>query len=198
MSTILQNLAAASIEVIIFGFALGLVYRVWGGVFRLPKRHTVQPFQSGVVMRGQTADRVLPAGRHWIWPKETLFLCDMRCKPFQFAGLEALSSDQMVFRISINGEYQVSSPVAFVSANSDAFGAFYLDIRQAIYSGLREQHSSSLSRTHTAIAEQITALVANRSAQLGVGLQKLDVYELMPLGRVQISLESESIELPIQ
>lgn len=174
-----------TVEVFLAAMALGLIYRVWGGVFPVPKKHKVLPFQRGVVLNGEEVERVVGPGSLWITPKRTLIACDMRPKPFQLAGLELVAADGVVMRISLGVEYQIVDPSSFVTRSSDPYAAFYVELRQAIHVAAREKNSRSLMNEQNLFIARIKELVASRSTQLGIALTQLDIWEVVSLGWVQ-------------
>jgi hypothetical protein len=66
-------------------------------------------------------------------------LCDMRPKPFQVLSQELLTVDGMGLRMSLGGEQRIIDPALFVTESSDAFGAFYLEIRSTAYGSWRAE-----------------------------------------------------------
>jgi len=198
VSTPLEIVAGVSVEVILSAMALGLLYRIWGGVFRVPKKHTIFPFQRGVLLNGEDVEKVLRPGSHWIRPKQTLVICDMRPKPFQAAGLEMLAADGMGMRISLGGEYQIDDPTSFVTHSSDAFGAFYVEVRQTLYVVVREQSSNVLVNTQDRLVSRVRELLLPRGKQLGIQMTQLDLWEVVPLGWIRQPPELDSAMPPIQ
>jgi len=134
---------------VIAAIALGVIYRLWGQIFSVPRRHVVLPFQKGVVMRGGSVDKILEPGSHWLKPKQILMPCDMRPKPFQVPTHALLTADGMTVRISLGGEYRVVDPAAFIHESSDSFGAMYIEIKQALHSAVGELEANALSRGHS-------------------------------------------------
>ncbi len=195
MSTPLEIAAGVTVELVVAAVAIGVLYRVWGGLFAVPKKVKVLSFQRGVVLKGEEVEKVVGPGSYWITPKRTLVLCDMRPKPFQLAGLELLSADGMGMRISFGVEYQITDAAAFVTQSSDAYAAFYIDLRQAIHVAVREQSSKSLMKDAEPLTSRIREKVLARSSHLGVGLSKLDVWETMTLG---IQRDSSGLDFDTQ
>ena len=61
----------------------------------------------------------------------------------------------MAIRVSRGGEWRISDPIAFVIPSTDAFGAFYLEIRQALHTAIREVDSVTFLRGHSAVINRV-------------------------------------------
>jgi regulator of protease activity HflC (stomatin/prohibitin superfamily) len=103
MAKIAELIAVAAVELFLLAIALGVLYRIWGAVFPLPKRQVVSAFQKGVVLRGGAVERVLAPGNYLITPRRTLVLCDVRPKPFQVPAQELLTAEGAGIRVSLGG-----------------------------------------------------------------------------------------------
>jgi regulator of protease activity HflC (stomatin/prohibitin superfamily) len=184
MATPAEIAAGITVEVFFAALALGLLYRVWGKVFPLPKRAVILAFQRGVILRNGTVEKVLGPGTYWLMPSRTPVLCDMRAKPFQVAGQEAITSDGMGVRLSLGGEYRIADPAVFLTESTDAFSALFLEVRQALHRAVGESHKDFVLTDRQGLVPRIKELIAPRSAQLGVEVSLLDVWEAVPLGWV--------------
>ncbi len=182
MSSPAEVAAGVTVEIFLAALAIGLLYRVWGNVFAVPRRQTVSPFQKGVTLREGKVEKVLEPGSYWITPKQVLLICDMRPKPFQIPGQEMTTSDGMGLRINLGGEYRIADPALFLAESSDAFGTFYLDIRQALHSAIKEFDSAAILSGQALLTSRVKELLVPRAAQLGITLTKLESWEAAPLG----------------
>jgi regulator of protease activity HflC (stomatin/prohibitin superfamily) len=178
----LEVAVGVAVEVVIVGVALGVLYRLWGKVFAVPLRHKVLAFQRGVVLRDGRVEKVIGAGTYWITPKRTLLVCDMRAKPFQVQGQEMLTQDGMGVRMSLGGEYRVTDPEAFVTASSDAFGTFYLELRQTLRASVAELNGEIVLNENALVIARMRELLTPKAAQLGIEMIQLEVLELVPMG----------------
>ena len=140
------------------------------------------PFQRGVVLKNEQLDKLLSPGSHWISPKRTLLLCDMRSKPFQIPAQEMLTADGMGVRMSLGGEYRITNPVFFIVESSDSFGAFYLEMRQALHLAVKELNSETIFGGQTLLSARIKELVVPRGTQLGIEITQLEIWEAVPIG----------------
>jgi regulator of protease activity HflC (stomatin/prohibitin superfamily) len=161
---------------------VGLIYRVWSWFLPVPKRQLVRPFQSGVVLRDGGVEKVLTPGSYWITPKRALLLCDMRPTPFQVPAQELLTTDGLAVKISLGGEYRITDPAAFLTRNSDSFGAFYLEVRQALHAAVRELDGKSFLGEQSLLATRVKELVIPAASQLGLELTRLELFESAPIG----------------
>lgn len=182
MATPGEIAAGAAVEVFLVTIAIAVLYRVWGWFFQVPKRQIVQAFRRGVVLRESKVEKVLEPGAYWITPQRRLVLCDVRPTPFQVSAQELLTADSMGVRISLAGEYRVISPALFVSESSDAFAAFYLELRQALRVAAGEMSSHGFFNGQAQLTARMKELLLPRETQLGVEMTKLDVFEAVPIG----------------
>jgi regulator of protease activity HflC (stomatin/prohibitin superfamily) len=171
-----------TVELFLAALAIGLLYRVWGKIFAVPKRQAVLAFQQGVVLKGGQVEKVLTPGTYWITPKRTLVICDMRPKPFQISAQELLTADAMGVRMSLGGEYRITNPALFVAESSDAFGAFYLELRQALHMAVKELDNETIFNGQAPLTARIKELLVPRAAQLGIEMTQLDIWEAVPIG----------------
>jgi regulator of protease activity HflC (stomatin/prohibitin superfamily) len=174
--------AGVTVELFLAALAIGLLYRVWGKIFGVPRRQSVLAFQQGVVLREGQVEKVLNPGAYWITPKRTLVICDMRPKPFQIPAQEMLTADGMGVRMSLSGEYRISDAALFLAESSDAFAALYLEIRQALHIAVKESDSNAILRGQAPLTSRIKELMVPRATQLGVEMTKLEIWEAVPIG----------------
>jgi regulator of protease activity HflC (stomatin/prohibitin superfamily) len=185
MSSPAEVAVGVTVELFLAALAVGLLYRVWGKIFRVPQRQTVLAFQQGVVLREGRVEKVLTPGTYWITPKRTLVICDMRSKPFQISAQEMLSADGMGVRMSLSGEYRISDSSLYLAESSDAFGAFYLEIRQAVHRAVKESDNEAIFGEQSLLTSRIKELLIPRATQLGIEMTKLEIWEAVPLGQLR-------------
>jgi hypothetical protein len=195
MADLTDIVIGTSAEVFMAVVAAGAIYRIWGRALGLPQRNKVLPFQRGVLMKGEEPDRVLEAGSYWVSPKRTIFLCDMRPKPFHASGLEALSADGRWMRISLKGETTVSDPARYVTV-SEPRATFYGDVRQAVHEAVGKERSGFLVGDRTALAASLELAFASYAEPLGLKVSKLEVWESMALGWHQVDASPDA-DLPL-
>lgn len=138
------------------------------------------------MLQGGQLEKVLIPGAYWITPKQTLLLCDVRPTPFQVSAqvsaLELLTSDGMGVRMSLGGEYRITNPTPFLVESSDAFGASYLEMRQALHSAVGELNSNSFLSGQALVTARVKELLVPRPAQPGIEMTQLEVREAVPVG----------------
>jgi regulator of protease activity HflC (stomatin/prohibitin superfamily) len=171
-----------AVELVIFGIAGGVLFRLYGAIFSAPKLQTVVAFQVGVILLKGSVERIVEPGRYWISPKRTLVLCDMRPRPFQLAAQDLLTIDMLLVRISVSGEYQITDPARFVTASTNGFDALFLDLKQALRVAVAEAEAETLFRGESPMTPRVRELLVPRSAHLGLEVTKLEVWEALPLG----------------
>jgi len=185
MSNTAEVVAGVAVEIAFVAVAAGLLVRLWGRFFAVPQKQKVLAYQRGVVLRGDRTDKVVEPGVHWITPKQTLVLCDMRARPFQVASQELIASDGMAVRISLGGEQRIVDPAAFVRESSDGYGTFYLELRQAIRVAVGEHIGDAILGGSASLPARIRELLEPKAVHLGLEIASLDVSEAVPLGWVR-------------
>lgn len=182
MATPVEIAVGAAVEVFFIAIATAIIYRVWGWFFAVPKRHYVQTFQVGVVVRDGRVEKVLDPGAYWVTPKRRLLLVDVRPTPFQVPAQELLTTDGMAVRISLGGEYRVTSPSSFVTESSDAFGTFFLELRSALRVAIGEINSQNFQGSLAFVPTRLKELLIPRATQLGIEMTQIEIYEAVPIG----------------
>lgn len=185
MASSLEVAVGVAVEVVIIAIAGGVLYSIWGKVFGAPQRRVILPFQRGVILQAGHVEKTLEPGAHWISNKRTLLLCDMRATPFQVPVAELLTADGMSVRVSLAGEYRIANPSSFVTESSDAFAAFYLEVRQAVYAAVKELSGEMFIKEQSTITSRVKELLIPRASQLGIEIVHLEVLEGVPLGWVR-------------
>jgi hypothetical protein len=199
-----NNMADSPIEVVIgvlveafiAATALGVVYRLWGRTLGIPQSNKVLPLQRGVLMREDQVQRVLEPGSHWVSPKSTIYLCDMRPKPFQVTGLEVLTADNCWLRISLKGETAISDPERYITASGDSRGTFYGDIRQGLHEFVARKSSEFITGDRDSFTSSFGVSLIKYAEPLGLNITRLEVWETMVLGWRQYPAEPNS-ETPL-
>jgi hypothetical protein len=197
MASVTDVLMGAAVEISLAAIVLGVVYRVLGsplGVFKLNK---IQPFQRGVLMKGEVVDRVLEPGTHWIWSRRTIFLCDTRPKAFQLNLQDVRCADGLWIRVSLRGVTRVVDAVRYVTASADSLSTLYVELRRLINEAVQMQATPLRLEDTAALTASLRELLDNEASRLGMTVVSLDVWELIPLYSQQTE-EDEIQQLPVQ
>jgi hypothetical protein len=62
------------------------------------------------------------------------------------------------------------------------FATFYLELRQALHSAVRESNSAVLLKESFSLTVRIKELLIPRASQLGIELTQLELWEAVPIG----------------
>jgi regulator of protease activity HflC (stomatin/prohibitin superfamily) len=188
-------LVGAAVEISVGAILVGVIYRVMGsplGIFKLTK---IQPFQRGVLMKGEAVDRVLEPGSHWIWSRRTVFLFDTRPKPFQLNSQDIQVSADTWVRVSLNGATKILDPARFVTASSDSLSTLYTSLRRLLTEAAKAQPLRWGADDGSMLAARIRQLLQHEAETLGLTVTALDVWEIVPLYPKQAH---DDQELPVQ
>lgn len=189
-------LVGVTVETAFAAIVLGVVYRLWGGTLGLPKLNKIQPFQRGVLVKGEIVDRVLEPGTHWISPKRTIFLCDTRPKPFQLNSQDVQVSSDAWIRVSMNGATRIVDPARYVTASTDSLTTFYTSLRRLLTEAAKAQSFHWQADGGTMLAARMQELLEHEAEGLGLTVTSLNIWEILPLYRGTGDIETE--ELPVQ
>jgi regulator of protease activity HflC (stomatin/prohibitin superfamily) len=195
MSSGTDLLVGVTVETAFAAIFLGLIYRFWGSALGLPKPNKIQPFQRGVLMKGETVDRVLEPGTHWVSPKRTIFLCDTRPKPFQLNSQDVQVSSDAWVRVSMSGATRIVDPARYVTASADSLATFYTSLRRLLTEAAQAQTFHWRSEDGDMLAERMQKLLEREAEGLGLTVTSLDVWEVLPLYPQRAR---ETPELPVQ
>lgn len=174
--------AGITVELVILGVGLALIYRIAGKVIALPRRLVVPAFQAGVVFADGKPEREVGPGSYWLMPRRTIHICDTRPTPFQLPSQEFLTHDHMGVRITLTGEYRISNPTAFLTASSNSTATFLIELKQALRTAVSELAGQTFLATQHALPTRIRELLAPRATALGITLTLVDLAEAIPLG----------------
>ena len=73
-------------------------------------------------------------------------------------------------------------PASFVTESSDAFGAFYLELRQVLRVAVGELNSSGFLSGQALLTSRTKELLVPKAVQLGIEMTQLEIYECVPVG----------------
>jgi regulator of protease activity HflC (stomatin/prohibitin superfamily) len=180
----LDTIVGFGVEIIVCALAGFALQRLLGKASFMPQRLRLMPFNRGVVLYGDTVERVVEPGYRWLKAGRTLAPVDIRKKPFQVPTRELVTGDNGAVRISFGGEYQVSDPAAYITQSSEPFGALFVALERVIPSALTEFDTETVTTTPTLVTERIRELIEPRAAQLGMQITELEVSNVVALGWV--------------
>jgi regulator of protease activity HflC (stomatin/prohibitin superfamily) len=197
MADVAEILIGAVIETAVAVFIGGIIYRSLGNTLGLPSPNKVLPFQRGVLMKGEEVERILGPGRHWISPKRTFFLCDVRPKPFQLNSQDIQCADGRWVRVSMRGETRIVDAARYVTASSDSLTSLYVELRRLLSKAARLQSSHIRAGDAETLTATLRKLLDQEAVRFGIAIVTLDIWELFPLYS-QSTDQDEFQELPVQ
>jgi regulator of protease activity HflC (stomatin/prohibitin superfamily) len=182
-----EIMIGVAVEVAIFALFAGVIYRFFSGRFLIPKREIVLPNQRGVLVERERIIRVAEPGVCWVRPKQRIILCDMRSRPLQLAGIEVVSSDNGIVRVTLVAEYRIVDAAIYYTRSANANDALFLQVRRALVEAARCQASASLTAGPRAFAATIGQEATPDVAKLGFEIVDLQIVEAISLGWVRQS-----------
>jgi regulator of protease activity HflC (stomatin/prohibitin superfamily) len=190
MASAPDMIAGFAFEAVLFGLAGLVVQRLCRNVSFLPQRIKLLPFNRGVLLKGETVEKVVEPGSQWILPGRTLVPVDIRPKPFQVPTRELITEDHGVLRVAFGGEYKVIDPASYVKESSDPFGAVFVAMEKVISAAASEFDVETLLASPSMLAERVEELIEPRAAQLGIRIVSLEVSSVISIGWVLNPTES--------
>jgi|GEM_PF-2444313 len=180
-----EIMTGVAVEVAIFALFAGVIYRFFSGRFLIPKREIVLPNQRGVLVEGDRIVRVAVPGVCWVRPKQRIILCDMRSRPLQLAGIDVVSSDNGIVRLTLVAEYRIADAAIYYTRSANANDALFLQMRRALVETARIQTSASITVAPKAFAVTIGDAATPDVAKLGFEIVDLQIVEAISLGWVR-------------
>jgi hypothetical protein len=180
VTTFIEYLAGAAVEVVIIGVAGGILYRVWRGASFLPQRRTLVSFNRGVILEGERVVRVIDSGSCWITSKQSLVPVDIRARPFQTERRGLATGDKRTIVTYLHGEYKVIDPAIFILASTDGHAAFRMAMEREVGRAAAELTRDEILESTSVLAERVKERIEPRVAELGIGITHLEVADLLP------------------
>ncbi len=189
MSTVLEDVAGAAVEVVISGIAALVLYRLSKHASFLPQRKLLLPFNRGVLLDGERVVKVVEPGRYWVKSKQTLVAVDVRSRPFQMESRDLLTADGQGLRVRFNGSYKVIDPALYLSESNDGKAALYLSLEREIGHAIGELNRSDVLTGLVSPVDRVKERIEPRAAQLGMTVTHLEVSDLLPISWMQQPFE---------
>jgi regulator of protease activity HflC (stomatin/prohibitin superfamily) len=184
------------VELSILSFAVAVLYRLMAGKFLFPKRESVLPYQSGVIVKGDQVMRIVSPGPCWIRPRERLVLCDIRPRPLELSNFEVFTNDGAIIRLNLSAEYKVSNPATFMVASTHAADALVSQMRRAIVSSARAIDSATLISAPDVLASRIANAMLEPATKFGFTVSSVQVWDAY-IARGASGTTAESVDTVI-
>jgi len=191
VANIADTIAGILAELFVAVVALSVMYRLLAGRFLIPKREIVPPFHNGVIYRGDQPVRVCKSGPCWLRAGQRIVTSDMRPRPLQILNNDVIGSDNVIVRLSLDGEYHVMDPIQYLSANTKSADALYVLLRKVLSSSAREQQSLKIISASSVLCERAIKLIEPQAEKLGLELTRCEIWEAVPMGRVRSNSEND-------
>jgi hypothetical protein len=182
MESASEILTGIAVEVGLLIVVLGTVFRLLSGKFLVPSRMVILPNQRGVIVQGDRVLRVADPGTCWVRPKQRVVLCDMRIRSLNMVGVEILSSDSGIVRLSIGGEYKISDPILYYTVSTQANDALYVQVRRLILLVAKQMTSANIVAVPELVAARLREAAETEAANLGLEITSLQIWEATSLG----------------
>jgi regulator of protease activity HflC (stomatin/prohibitin superfamily) len=150
------------------------------------RRAVIHESHVGLLYRHGRFERLLGPGGHWlIGPGHEVVPVDLRRRLLVVSGQEVLTSDTVQVRASAVVAYRVAdAPRAL-----HEFDSYETELRVATQLALRtaagEHPLDDLLEQRLGLRERLTALVADRAAELGLALHSVELRDLMLPGSIK-------------
>jgi hypothetical protein len=177
-----EILTGIAVEVGLFVLVLGTVFRLLSGKFLVPSRMVILPNQRGVIVQGDRVVRVAEPGTCWVRPNQRVVLCDMRIRSLHLVGIEIISSDSGIVRLSISGEFKIADPIVYYSISAQANDTLYVQVRRCIPVIARQMTSANIVAVPELVATRLREAAASEAANLGLEITTLQIWEATSLG----------------
>ena len=189
-----QDIVTSILVTFSFAVLIGIVvFRFFGKYLPVPRRLRVPPFQVGVFLlqekSGETRpERTVPPGTYWVTPRRNILTCDTRPTSYKLAPEDFLTADNFGLRIGLTGKYRITGPADFLTASSNATGAFFLELTAAIRAATLELSGHNLTFARANLPTRLLQLIAPATAQYGITLELIEITDFVPLGWLKATL----------
>jgi regulator of protease activity HflC (stomatin/prohibitin superfamily) len=182
LDSVPEIVAGVSVDGILLGICLGLIYRFFSGKFLIPAKHFVLPNQNGVIVQGEQVLRVAQPGRCWVRPKQRIILCDMRPRHLQMVAVELICKDNGIVRLSLSAEYCIADAANYYSGSTNAGDAIFVALRRCIFTVSRQQQSATIVSVPEAFGAIVRDVFAPETSKLGLKITSLNIWEALHVG----------------
>jgi regulator of protease activity HflC (stomatin/prohibitin superfamily) len=182
MESTSEILTGIAVELGLLVLVLGTVFRLLSGKFFVPSRMVILPNQRGVIVQGDRIIRVAEPGTCWVRPNQRVVLCDMRIRSLNMVGVEILSSDSGIVRLSISGKFRIADPSVYYTISTQANDALYVEVRKSILIVAKEMTSAHIVAVPELVATRLLEAVSPEAAKLGFEIKSIQIWESTSLG----------------
>ena len=142
-------------------------------------KHTLMPWERGVVFRhGELVD-VLGPGRHRLSRRHDVRRLDVRPRSHTPAWQDVPTSDGVLVRVTLVLAWSIADPAVFVQAAAVPEAELHLAVQIALRAAVLTRAHDEVDPARDAIAAETLAAVTPRAAALGVELRELAVRDVV-------------------
>jgi len=109
----------------------------------------------------------------------------MRSRHLQLAGIEVVSRDNGIVRVTLVAEYLIADAAIYYTRSTNANDAVFLQMRRALVETARRQASASITAAPKAFAAMISEASTPDVTKLGFEIVDLQMVEAISLGWVR-------------
>lgn len=142
-------------------------------------KHTLMPWERGVVFRRGALLRVIGPGRHRLRWRDVVRRVDVRPRSHTPACQEVPTADGVLLRVTVALSWEVADPAAFVVAAASPLDELHLAVQLALRAAVVTRAHDQVAAEREAIAAELLAGMRGRAAELGIQLREVAVRDVV-------------------
>jgi regulator of protease activity HflC (stomatin/prohibitin superfamily) len=157
---------------------------------------TVFEYERGLLYSAGVFSRVLPPGRHRIWPlsRQQVKVVDIRQATLNVSSQKTFSADPLPVTVSLGVDYQIADPALAVHQSQSPLGKLYEHSQREARGIVARATLADLMGERTAINAALTGAIQPHGSALGLEILGAEVRDLIltPLVRDLVTKEVET------
>ena len=150
------------------------------------RRVTIHETEVGLLYRTGRYERLLAAGRHWLFGSHLrVNRIDTRRRLLTVGSQEVLTSDSVQLRLSVMVAFRVSDPARALHAFESYEHELHLATQLALRAAVAERSVDDLLEHRLDLSEQLRDLVTAMAPDLGVEIESVRLRDMMLPGNLK-------------
>ncbi|GGP40205.1 SPFH domain-containing protein [Saccharothrix coeruleofusca] len=142
-------------------------------------KHTLMPWERGVVFRRGALLEVLGPGRHRLRWRDVVHRVDVRPRSYAPAWQDVPTADGVLVRVTVVLNWEVVDAAAFVVAAASPFDELHLAAQLALRAAVLTRSHDRVDAERGAIAAEVLSGMRPRAAELGVEVRAVAVRDVV-------------------
>ena len=142
-------------------------------------KHTLMPWERGVIFRHGKFVEVLEPGRHRRRFRDQLHRVDVRPRSHTPGWQDIPTSDGVLIRITLILQWAISDPAQYLQATAAPEAELHLLVQVALRTAVLTRAHDEVDRARAAIGTEVHTTVRDRATALGIDLREVAVRDIV-------------------